>query len=137
VIVAKNTDRRQEHAMKRIPAGNVEFHVETREGGRDGGPSIQMRASVGGEDVQILRFDCFRIRPHYHYAPGGDDARYDIDPTLVSDSLAWVMAQLRSNLAPMVERAGYPAVAEAIDPSALLGPLSEVEAHFQAAAARA
>ena len=123
--------------MKRIPAGNVEFHVENRDSGGDGGPSIQVRASVEGRDVQLLRFDCFRNRPHYHYAPGADNAQYDIDPTLVGDSLAWVIAQLRTSLAAMVTRAGYSAVAEAIDPSALLGPLSEVEAHFQAAVARA
>ena len=120
--------------MERIPAGNVDFHVETREGGRDGGPSIQVKATIEDLGVQLLRFDCFRIRPHYHYAPNGLHAGYDIDPTLVSDSLAWVMSQLGTNLGPMLERAGYPALAKNIDPSAVASALRQVEEHFRVTA---
>ena len=116
--------------MEHIPAGNVEFQVETRETREDGGPSIQVRTTHGGEEVQLLRFDCFRKRPHYHYAPGGLNAGYDIDPTVVSDSLGWVISQLRANLRAMVDRAGYPAVAEGLDQSAVMAGLAQVEAHF-------
>ncbi len=116
--------------MEHIPAGNVEFGVETREGGNDGGPSIQVTTSEGGQEVQLLRFDCFRKRPHYHYAPGGLNAQYDIDPTMVSDSLGWVISQLRANLKAMVDRAGYPTVAERLDQSAVESGLARVEAHF-------
>ena len=116
--------------MERISAGNVEFWVETRETGGDGGPSIQVRTSQDGADVQLLRFDCFRTKPHYHYAPGAMNASYDIDPTVVSDSLGWAIGQLRANLGPMIERAGYPAVAERLDAPAVAGGLAEVEAHF-------
>ncbi len=116
--------------MESIPAGNVEFRVETREGRDDGGPSIRVQTTEGGEEIQLLRFDCFRIRPHYHYAPGGSNAGYDIDPTLVGDSLGWVISQLRTNLKDMVDRAGYPAVAERLDQSAVTAALEQVEAHF-------
>ena len=118
--------------MERIPAGNVDFYVETREGARDGGPSIQVKATIDDSDVQLLRFDCFRGRPHYHYAPTGFGAGYDIDPTLVSDSLAWVITQLGTNLGPMLERAGHPALAETVDPAAVAGALREVKEHFHA-----
>ena len=118
--------------MKRIPAGNVEFWAEVRDNGADGGPSIQVRTAIDGRDVQLLRFDCFRNRPHYHYAPGGENAGYDIDPTIIDDSLGWTLAQLRANLGAMVGRAGYPAVAESLDPSAVASGLAEVEAHLQA-----
>ena len=117
--------------MERIRAGNVEFLVETREGVNDGGPSIQVRAIGGGEDVQLLRFDCFRIKPHYHYAPEGLNAEYNIDPTVVTDSLSWVIAQLGINLKAMIERAGYSAVAEGLDQSAITAGLAQVEAHFR------
>ena len=125
--------------MERIQAGNVEFLVETRRGrdGADGGPSIHVRATQGGEDLLLLRFDCFEKRPHYHYAPGGDNTSYDIDPTLVSDSLGWVVSQLRANLRVMVERAGFPAVAEAVDQSAVAAGLREVEAYFRPQASAA
>ena len=116
--------------MKRIPAGNVEFWVETRETTEDGGPSIQVRTLKDGGEVQLLRFDCFRKRPHYHYAPGGLNSQYDVDPTIVSDSLGWAIAQLRANLRPMVDRAGYPAVAESLDGPAVASGLAQVEAHF-------
>ena len=45
---------------ERIPAGNVEFPVETRraQGGADGGPSIHVRSTQRGEELQLLRFDC-------------------------------------------------------------------------------
>ena len=118
--------------MKRIPAGNVEFWAEVRESGGDGGPSIQVRTAIDGHDVQLLRFDCFRKRPHYHYAPGGENAGYDIDPTIVEDSLGWTLSQLRANLRAMVGRAGYPTVAESLDPSAIASGLAEVEAHLLA-----
>ena len=113
--------------MERISAGNVEFHVGTREGGADGGPAIQVRASVDGRDVELLRFDCFRNRPHYHYAPGPGDTRYYIDPTVVGDSLPWVITQLRTNLGPMLERAGYRDHAAGLNPSTLAEKLAEVE----------
>jgi hypothetical protein len=121
--------------MERISAGNVEFHVETSASGADdGGPSIQVRASEDGRDVQLLRFDCFRDRPHYHYAPGPGDTRYYIDPTVVGDSLPWVISQLRTNLGPMLGRAGYPALGDTLDPSAVANALDEVDAYFQATA---
>ena len=124
--------------MESIPAGNVEFQVETREGrDRDGGPSIRVQTTEGGEEIQLLRFDCFRTRPHYHYAPGASNASYDIDPTIVSDSLGWVISQLRTNLRAMVQRAGYPAVAERLDQSAVTAGLARVEAHFLASKAAA
>ncbi|MCH7481543.1 MAG: hypothetical protein IIC95_09900 [Chloroflexi bacterium] len=117
--------------MEQIPAGNLEFVVGVRDGRTgDGGPSILVRTTIDGAEVQLLRFDCFRERPHYHYAPGGANTSYDIDPTLFSDSLGWVIAQLGASLGPMVERAGFPAVAEGIDREAVATGLAKVEAHF-------
>ena len=124
--------------MERIQAGNVEFLVETRQGrDADGGPSIHVRANQGGKELMLLRFDCFEKRPHYHYAPGGDNTSYDIDPTLVSDSLGWVVSQLRANLSAMVDRAGFPMVAEAVDQSAVAAGLTQVEAYFSQEASAA
>ena len=125
--------------MESIPAGNVEFRVETREGRDDGGPSIRVQTTDGGEDVQLLRFDCFRTRPHYHYAPDNKSSRseYNIDPTVVSDSLGWAISQLRTNLGAMVDRAGYPSVAQKLDQSAVTAGLTKVEAHFLGAKASA
>ena len=118
--------------MKRIPAGNVEFFVETRDSGGDGGPSIQVLATVEGREVQLLRFDCFRRQPHYHYDPDGRNVQYDLDPLFIDDSLGWALAQLGEKLGPLVDRAGYPAVAQALDSTAVAAGLAQVEAHFRA-----
>ena len=120
--------------MERIPAGNVVFLVETREAGGDGGPSIQVRASLEGRDVQLLRFDCFRQQPHYHYEPDGADVQYELDPTVIEDSLSWVLIQLESKLGQMLVRAGYEPLAQGLDPSAVKAGLQQVEAHFRASA---
>ena len=123
--------------MEVISAGNVVFQVENRKSRDDGGPSIQVRTNEDGEGAQLLRFDCFHVKPHYHYAPEGLNAEYNIDPTLVRDSLGWVISQIRGNIADMVDRAGYPAVSQALDPAAVEAGLAQVEAYFVASKAAA
>ena len=69
----------------RIDAGAVSFSIGyySRDGGvahgtapgarggqnPDQGVSLQVRGEVDGVDTELLRFDCFEIAPHYHYAP--------------------------------------------------------------------
>ena len=121
--------------MERIEAENLAFLVATRDIGNDGGPSIEVHSQVGDRDVQLLRFDCFRVRPHYHYDPGAKDEEHNLDPILVEDSLPWALTQLRQKLPQMVVHAGYPEVAGAIQNTAVVKGLEAVEAYFQEAAA--
>ena len=121
--------------MKRITAGNIELLVETREGGNDGGPSIQVLATVEGREHQLLRFDCFRNRPHYHYDPMGRDERYNVDATLIDDSLGWVLGLLRTKLPSMVARAGQPDLASSLDSKSVAAAIDEAEAYFRVPAA--
>ena len=116
--------------MEQIEAGNVAFKFESREVGRDGGPTIRVHASVDGNDVELLRFDCFRDRPHYHYHPSGENVQWRIDPTLVPDSLGWVLARLRQDLDAMIAHAGYPDIAGALDPSAVANAANKVADYF-------
>ena len=118
--------------MEKIEAGNLAFWVDSREGNNDGGPSIYVYASVDGRDEQILRFDCFRERPHYHYHPSGENVQWRIDPTLVPNSLGWTLARLREDLGTMIVKAGFPEVAKALDASAVAGAADKVEDHFKA-----
>ena len=41
----------------------------------DEGLCIEVRGEVEGEDTELLRFDCFRVAPHYHYGPQAGDER--------------------------------------------------------------
>ena len=121
--------------MERIDADNLAFLVATRDIGNDGGPSIEVHTQVGDKDVQLLRFDCFRVRPHYHYDPNSMDEEHNLDTTLIEDSLPWALTQLRQKLPQMVEHAGYPEVAGAIQSPAVARGLDEVEVFFQTEAA--
>ncbi len=117
--------------MERIDADNLAFLVATRDIGNDGGPSIEVHTQVGDKDVQLLRFDCFRVRPHYHYDPNSMDEEHNLDTILIEDSLPWALTQLRHRLPQMVEHAGYPEVAGAIQNTTVTTGLDEVEAFFQ------
>ncbi len=115
-----------------IAAGGLEFFVENRVGERDGGPSIQVRTTVDGQRVQLLRFDMFRIQPHYHYAPMGKNLRYDLDPLTVDDGIGWAMALLGSKLPQLVEKAGHPELATPANLDAAVKVLPEVEQRWRA-----
>ena len=96
-------------------------------GNADQGVSLQVAGHVDGKETELLRFDCFDNRPHYHYGPEKDNVRIMLDPTVAGNPIGWTMAQLRSRLPAMLARAGYEALALQIDPSLLVQRLAEVE----------
>ena len=101
----------------RVEAGSIAFAMRYRDDiAGDEGLCIEVRADVDGEDTELLRFDCFRVAPHYHYGPQGDDERLMLDLTAAGDSLEWTLNCFeRGRLRPMIERAGYQTVADALD----------------------
>ena len=112
---------------KVFDVGGVELHVDNRDIGADGGPSVRVYGEVDGENVQLLRFDCFRKDPHYHYDPSGKNDQRSLDKESVPDSVAWTIEQLGQNLVEMIHTAGYAEVAEGVDQTAVTQVLSEVE----------
>jgi len=94
----------------------------------DQGVCLQVVGNVEGKETELLRFDCFDNRPHYHYGPENKNIRIMLDPTVAGNPLGWTMAQLRSKLPAMLARAGYEALALQIDPYLLTKTLPEVEA---------
>ncbi len=105
----------------RIDAGGIAFAMHYRDDiAGDEGLCIEVRADVDGHDTELLRFDCFRVAPHYHYGPEADDERLMLDPTAAGDSLEWTLNCFdRGRLAPMIERAGYSSIAESLDADAV------------------
>ena len=101
----------------RIDAGAIAFAMRYRDDiAGDAGLCIEVRGEVEGHDTELLRFDCFRVAPHYHYGPQADDERLMLDLTAAGDSLDWTLNCFeRGRLGAMIERAGYPAVASALD----------------------
>lgn len=101
----------------RVDAGSIAFAMRYRDDiAGDEGLCIEVRADVDGEDTELLRFDCFQVAPHYHYGPQADDERLMLDLTAAGDSLEWTLGVFeRGRLRPMIERAGYQAVADGLD----------------------
>ena len=114
-------------AEKVFDVGGVELRVDQRNFGSDGGPSVRVYGEADGENVQLLRFDCFRKDPHYHYDPSGKNDQRSLDKASVPDSVAWTIEQLGQNLVEMIRTAGYSAVADGVDQAAVTHVLPEVE----------
>jgi hypothetical protein len=116
-----------------VEAGNIRFGLEMRRVGPDGGPAIHVLGDVAGQEVELLAFDCFRLNPHYHYGPRAKNERIFWDTTLVPDALQWTFDQFRAGKLPrMLERAGYPTIAAALDEALIAARLPEVEAKLRA-----
>ncbi len=111
-----------------IEAGPVRFGIEFRELKNDRGIAIHVLGDVGGEEMELLTFDCFENAPHYHYGPRAKNQRMYLDKTAQPDSLRWALDLFKGGkLAAMLERAGYRDHAAGLNPSTLAVKLTEVE----------
>ena len=90
-----------------FPVGVLRLNLGDRTGDGSGGPAIHVYGPhVSGSERQLLRFDCFKIEPHYHYDPYGIDDKIDLEGEDGADSVAWSLIQLRTRMPEMVKRAG-------------------------------
>ena len=117
-----------------VEAGPVRFGVEDREPGI----AIHVLGDVGGEEMELLAFDCFDVDPHYHYGPRNKNKRLYLDTVANPDSLRWALDVFKGGkLVPMLERAGYPDHAAGLNPATLAEKVAEVESvAFKMRAAR-
>ena len=117
-----------------IKAGAFEFSLENR-GNRqdgDGGPSLQILRIIDRAKVQLLRFDMFRINPHYHYAPERQNLQYSPDPLTVDDTIGWVMNLIGNKLPQLLAKAGHEGLATPADLEAVHRVLPDVERQCRA-----
>jgi hypothetical protein len=114
-----------------ISAGGLDFFVENRMTASDGGPSLQVLASVDNQTVQLLRFDMFDKQPHYHYEPNGRNIRYDLDPLTVDDGIGWAVGLVRAKLPQLLTKAGHEQLLTPADVDAAVAALTEVEARWR------
>ena len=119
---------------EQIKAGAVTFGLEYRTGvgeAKDEGICIHVYGnSIAGPDKELLRFDCFRQGPHYHYrnAPMKKNERLMLDYTAEGDSLAWALDKIRNRLPTMLLRCEADDVARSIDQREINGALPKVVA---------
>jgi hypothetical protein len=110
-----------------IGVGGLRFNVRYSKTNADRGPSLRVYGDVEGKSVQLLRFDCFDNRPHFHYDPEGKNNQLLMDKTKVKDPIAWSMDYLRGNVTSLVRIAGYDRLADQLDDVALVGALPGIE----------
>ena len=92
----------------------IKFGIEYRDLLSDQGVCVHVLGDVSDDDEhELLRFDCFDHEPHYHYGPQKRNQRLMLDKTTEGDSLDWTLQQIRERLPEMIDRAGYPELAEA------------------------
>ena len=107
-----------------VEAGPVRFGIENREPGI----AIHVMGDVGGEEKELLTFDCFDSDPHYHYGPRAKNQRLYLDTAAIPDSLQWAMGLLKGgSLVPMLQRAGYHDHAARLHPATVAQKVAEVE----------
>ena len=132
-----NDERRTvEHLMPemlecdKIEVGNLKFGLEYRHLPQinDEGMAIHVLTDVAGRETEVLAFDCFENGPHYHYGPRNQDVRFYWDVTTSGEPLRWTLNQFKEGkLRAMIERAGYPSVASALDEKLLQEKLPMIE----------
>ena len=113
-------------------AGNIRFGLEYRllPQINSEGMAIHVMSDVAGQNVELLAFDCFENGPHYHYGPRNQDIRIYWDTTVTpeKETLRWTMDQFKAgNLRKMIERAGYPSIANALDENLIQAILPAIE----------
>jgi len=115
----------------KIEIGNLRFGLEYRHLPQinDEGMAIHVLSDVADQEVELLAFDCFEKGPHYHYGPRNEDVRIYWDVTTSGETLRWTLDQFKAgNLRSMIERAGYPSIANAMDEKLIQEKLPELEA---------
>jgi hypothetical protein len=110
-----------------IGVGGLRLNVRYSKVNTDRGPSLRIYGDVEGKSVQLLRFDCFDLAPHFHYDPDGKNNFLRMDTSKVSDPIGWTMDYLRGNAASLVRIAGYSALAAEVDEAAVTAALPTVE----------
>ena len=92
------------------------------------GLAIHVLSDVAGQNVELLAFDCFINGPHYHYGPRNQDIRIYWDTTTSGETLRWTIDQFYAgNMKKMIERAGYPTIANDVDEQLLQATMPAIE----------
>ena len=111
-----------------LESGGVHVMVEARRsGGGDYGVTFRVFGNGSEKKVELLRFDCFKNNPHYHYDPAGRGETHNLDRTKTPNPLVWVMEQLQTQLPSLIEHAGYMDIARTVDQSVVATELAKLE----------
>jgi hypothetical protein len=86
--------------------------------GIDGGVTLYLRETAEGEERDLVRFDFFRKRPHYH-VPAENASERAIEAQGFEAGLAWGLGEIASRTRKLLEEAGHAKVAARVGDEAL------------------
>ncbi len=112
-----------------LESSGLQVLIEARHsGGGDEGVTFRVYGiKEGNNKVELLRFDCFKKNPHYHYDPTGKNELHSFDRKKTPNPLEWVLAQLKCQLPAMIQHAGYAGIARATDQGLVANGLEKME----------
>ncbi len=90
--------------------GRFTFDISYRRFQGDEGLSIRVLGPVANEAKELMRFDCFEKRPHYHTEVYGKNKITTIKDT---DAAEWALATLKNQFETLVQGAGADSLQEA------------------------
>lgn len=90
-----------------LEIGRFRFDISYRRMQGDQGLSIRVEGPVDSETRELLRFDCFDNRPHYHVEVYGKNEITAIDD---SDATEWSLKILTDQFEGLVDAAGADAL---------------------------
>ena len=92
--------------------GGLRFDVSFR----TRGATLRVEGHVGGEWMELLRFDDFVDTPHYHVPATGASIDFD---RANGDPLEWYLTQIRDHLADWLITAGFADIVPSVDTAAV------------------
>jgi hypothetical protein len=110
-----------------VKTGGVRIEMEYRLRGSDGGLSLKVYGGEGDEAPEVLRFDCFERRPHFHYMGRTNRKVERISKKTVPDPLEWTLSRIKGDLPSMFWKAGYRKLSQEIDQPAIARALAKRE----------
>ena len=121
-----------------IKAGAVDFGLEYRTNVgaiNDEGICIHVYGNdIDGDDKELLRLDCFKLEPHYHYrnATIKKNERLMLDYTAEGNSIEWALEKISSRLPVMLLRCQADDIARRVDQRDIDAALPKIVAWAEA-----
>src|ERR1700733_3116175 len=110
-----------------VEYGGLRFEASFR---TPAGATLRVSGYVDGRDTELLRFDDFIERPHYHIPADGDPIPFD--QAALGEPLAWFVSQLRDRLAELLAEAGYTRVLSDVDLDAVTEHAEDIRKAMEA-----
>jgi hypothetical protein len=102
--------------IRSLHAGPLRIVVEYQRELDDEGPVVSVYGDCGGQQVEVLEFQCLQNDPKYIYAPSHRREVHRAKDEGILDLAEWTLHRLERNLPDMIRRAGFGELADRVQP---------------------